>query len=276
LFCDSGPGATNTLTGVADAMMDSTPIVVIAGQVGVGALGTDAFQEVDLVGVAQPITKWAYQIRRPEDVAWAVSRAFYIARSGRPGPVVLDFPKNAQNHTCEWDPIKVENVRSYNPYPKIDSCAIEEAAKLINGAKKPFALVGQGSEMASDTAGKLDVIRDAFKRSEEHYNKTFDYLIDLDATAPLRSVEDIIDSFKQFKENNNDNLITAMPSRRSPYFNLVEQDENGKVYLSKKLDNKIIRRQDAPKSYDMNASIYIWKRDIILNENSIFLEKTGL
>ncbi|BCS84259.1 MULTISPECIES: biosynthetic-type acetolactate synthase large subunit [Prevotella] len=143
----SGPGATNTLTGVADAMMDSTPIVVIAGQVGVGALGTDAFQEVDLVGVAQPITKWAYQIRRPEDVAWAVSRAFYIARSGRPGPVVLDFPKNAQNHTCEWNPIKVDNVRSYNPYPKIDSCAIEEAAKLINGAKKPFALVGQGVEL---------------------------------------------------------------------------------------------------------------------------------
>ena len=145
----SGPGATNTLTGVADAMMDSTPIVVIAGQVGVGALGTDAFQEVDLVGVAQPITKWAYQIRRPEDVAWAVSRAFYIARSGRPGPVVLDFPKNAQNHTCEWNPIKVDNVRSYNPYPKIDSCAIEEAAKLINDAKKPFALVGQGVELGN-------------------------------------------------------------------------------------------------------------------------------
>lgn len=89
----SGPGATNTLTGVADAMMDSTPIVVIAGQVATAALGTDAFQEVDLVGVAQPITKWAYQIRRPEDVAWAVSRAFYIARSGRPGPVVLDFAR---------------------------------------------------------------------------------------------------------------------------------------------------------------------------------------
>ena len=89
----SGPGATNTLTGIADAMMDSTPIVVIAGQVGVGALGTDAFQEVDLVGVTQPISKWSYQIRRAEDVAWAVSRAFYIARSGRPGPVVLDFTK---------------------------------------------------------------------------------------------------------------------------------------------------------------------------------------
>ena len=97
----SGPGATNTLTGVADAMMDSTPIVVIAGQVGIGALGSDAFQEVDLVGVAQPICKWAYQIRRPEDIAWAVSRAFYIAKSGRPGPVVLDLPKNTQSDTCE-------------------------------------------------------------------------------------------------------------------------------------------------------------------------------
>ena len=134
----------------------------------------------------------------------------------------------------------------------------------------------RSDEMASDTAGKLDVIKDAFKRSEEYYNKTFDYLVDLDATAPLRSVDDIINSFNQFRENNNDNLITAMPSRRSPYFNLVEVDKNGKVYLSKKLDNAVVRRQDAPKSYDMNASIYIWKRDIILNENSIFLEKTGL
>ena len=134
----------------------------------------------------------------------------------------------------------------------------------------------RSEEMASDTAGKLDVIKDAFKRSEEYYNKTFDYLIDLDATAPLRSVEDIINSFTQFKENNNDNLITAMPSRRSPYFNLVEQDKDGKVYLSKKLDSAVLRRQDAPKSYDMNASIYIWKRDVILNKNSLFLEKTGL
>ena len=109
----SGPGATNTLTGVADAMLDSTPIVVIAGQVGTAALGTDAFQEVDLVGVAQPISKWSYQIRRAEDIAWAVSKAFYIARTGRPGPVVLDFPKNAQITTTEWKPEHVDFVRSY-------------------------------------------------------------------------------------------------------------------------------------------------------------------
>ena len=143
----SGPGVTNTLTGVADAMMDSTPMVVIAGQVGVGALGTDAFQEVDLVGVAQPISKWAYQIQRPEDVAWAVSRAFYIARSGRPGPVVLDFPKNAQVHTCEWKPVHVDHIRSYNPYPAIDQDAVAAAAELINNAERPFALVGQGVEL---------------------------------------------------------------------------------------------------------------------------------
>lgn len=143
----SGPGATNTLTGLADAMMDSTPIVVIAGQVGVSALGTDAFQEVDLVGVAQPISKWSYQIRRPEDVAWAVSQAFYIARSGRPGPVVLDFPKNAQTATTEWRPVCVTSVRSYDPYPRLDERAVRTAAELINNARKPLALVGQGVEL---------------------------------------------------------------------------------------------------------------------------------
>lgn len=145
----SGPGATNTLTGVADAMMDSTPLVVIAGQVGVGALGTDAFQEVDLVGLSQPISKWSYQIRRPEDIAWAVSRAFYIAKSGRPGPVVLDFPKNAQVHTTEWKPAKVDFVRSYVPYPEPDETAIVAAAELINNASKPLALIGQGVELGN-------------------------------------------------------------------------------------------------------------------------------
>ena len=143
----SGPGATNTLTGVADAMMDSTPIVVIAGQVGTSVLGTDAFQEVDLVGVAQPISKWSYQIRRAEDVAWAVSRAFYIARTGRPGPVVLDFAKNAEVEKTEWHPAKVDFVRSYVPYPTLNQKAVEEAAALINSAKKPLALVGHGVEL---------------------------------------------------------------------------------------------------------------------------------
>ena len=157
----SGPGATNTLTGIADAMMDSTPIVVIAGQVGIGVLGTDAFQEVDLVGVAQPITKWAYQIRRPEDVAWAVSRAFYIARSGRPGPVVLDFPKNAQVGKCEWKPVKVECVRSYRPYPELKEDAIRSAAELINQAERPFALVGHGIELAGAQKELIDFLEKA-------------------------------------------------------------------------------------------------------------------
>jgi CMP-N,N'-diacetyllegionaminic acid synthase len=188
--------------------------------------------------------------------------------------------------------VKNKNIKELNGKPLI-AYTIEQAKEsglfehiVISTDSDDIANVAQecgaevffkrSSEMASDTAGKLDVIKDAFKRSEEYYSKTFDYLIDLDATAPLRSVEDIINSFKQFKKDNNENLITAMPSRRSPYFNLVEQDRNGKVYLSKKLDDAVVRRQDAPKSYDMNASIYIWKRDIILNENSIFLKKTGL
>jgi acetolactate synthase-1/2/3 large subunit len=145
----SGPGVTNTLTGIADAMLDSTPIVVIAGQVPISALGTDAFQEVDLVGVAQPISKWSYQIRHAEDVAWAVSRAFYIARTGRPGPVVLDFAKNAQVEEIDWEPMKVNFVRSYVPYPKLDEKAVREAAELINNAKKPLALVGQGVELGN-------------------------------------------------------------------------------------------------------------------------------
>jgi len=145
----SGPGVTNTLTGIADAMLDSTPIVVIAGQVAISALGTDAFQEVDLVGLAQPISKWSYQIRHAEDVAWAVSRAFYIARTGRPGPVVLDFPRNAQVEELDYTPQQVNFVRSYVPYPKLDKALVHEAAELINNAKRPLALVGQGVELGN-------------------------------------------------------------------------------------------------------------------------------
>lgn len=145
----SGPGVTNTLTGVADAMMDSTPIVVIAGQVATSVLGSDAFQEVDLVSVSQPITKWAYQIRRAEDIPWAVSRAFFIAKSGRPGPVVLDFTKNAQTQLFEYKPTKVEFIRSYIPSPELDMEAVRDAAQLINNAKKPMALVGQGVELGN-------------------------------------------------------------------------------------------------------------------------------
>ena len=144
----SGPGAMNTITGVADAMIDSTPMVVICGQVGAAMLGTDAFQEVDVVGVTQPISKWNYQIRRAEDIPWAVARAFYIAKSGRPGPVVLDFAKNAQTALIEYQPQTVDFIRSYNPVPTPEQSAIEKAAELINQSVKPLMLVGQGVEIA--------------------------------------------------------------------------------------------------------------------------------
>lgn len=145
----SGPGAMNTVTGLADAMIDSTPIVVICGQVGAAYLGTDAFQEVDVIGVTQPITKWNFQIRRAEDVAWAVSRAFYIAKSGRPGPVVLDFTKNAQTTLVDYVPRKVDFIRSYLPVPHTDDEAIKAAARMINCSKRPLMLVGQGVELGN-------------------------------------------------------------------------------------------------------------------------------
>lgn len=145
----SGPGATNTITGIADAMMDSTPMVVITGQVGAQMLGTDAFQECDVVDITQPISKWAYQIRSAKDVAWAVQRAFYIASSGRPGPVVLDFTKNAQIEKAEYVPGSIDFIRSYVPIPPTDKQSIVEAAALINEAKRPLVLVGQGVELGN-------------------------------------------------------------------------------------------------------------------------------
>ncbi|MDP4239604.1 MAG: biosynthetic-type acetolactate synthase large subunit [Bacteroidota bacterium] len=145
----SGPAATNTITGIGDALMDSTPLVVITGQVGSALLGTDAFQEIDVVGITQPITKWAYQIRRAEDIAWAVARAFYIARSGRPGPVVLDFAKNAQLAEIDFDYKPCTFIRSYMPIPEVNPDQLALAAQLINQAQKPFALVGQGVVLAN-------------------------------------------------------------------------------------------------------------------------------
>lgn len=140
----SGPAATNTVTGISDAMLDSTPMVVITGQVGAALLGTDAFQEIDVVGITQPITKWAYQIRRAEDIPWAVARAFYIARTGRPGPVVLDITKNAQFQEFEYEYKPITHIRSYIPIPEVDPEQVKVAAELINSAKRPYALVGQG------------------------------------------------------------------------------------------------------------------------------------
>ena len=140
----SGPGATNTITGVADAMLDSTPIVVITGQVPSPLLGTDAFQEVDVIGIMSPITKWAYQVRRADEIAWAVARAFYIASTGRPGPVVLDISKDAQVGRTVFEHKPVDFIRSYRPWPEINAERVAEAAALIDAAEHPFALVGQG------------------------------------------------------------------------------------------------------------------------------------
>lgn len=177
----SGPGVTNTLTGIADAMMDSTPIVVIAGQVATGVLGTDAFQEVDLVGVAQPITKWAYQIRSAADVATAVSRAFYIARSGRPGPVVLDFTKNAQTELIDYQPAHVDFIRSYVPSPAIKPDAVQAAADIINAAKKPMALVGQGVELGN----AQQELRDFLEKADIPAGRTLMGLSALPSNHPL-------------------------------------------------------------------------------------------
>ncbi len=152
VLATSGPGAMNTITGIADAMIDSTPLVVICGQVGAAMLGTDAFQEVDVLGVTQPITKWAFQIRNAEDVAWAVSRAFFIAKSGRPGPVVLDFTRNAQTGLVDYEPAKVDFIRSYRPEPVPCDDVIRAAADLINRSVKPLVLVGQGVELGNACA----------------------------------------------------------------------------------------------------------------------------
>ena len=155
----SGPGATNVITGVADAMIDSTPVVVIAGQVASAALGTDAFQETDLIGMTTPIAKWAYQIRRPKDIAWAVARAYYIAASGRPGPVVLDFTKDAQIGMAEYVRKNCSFIRSYVPVPEPSEKSLAEAAAMIDEARKPFVVYGHGiilSGAEKELAGFLD------------------------------------------------------------------------------------------------------------------------
>lgn len=140
----SGPGATNAVTGISDAMIDSTPLVVITGQVGSTLLGSDAFQEIDVVGITQPVTKWNYQVKNAEEIPQAIARAFYIARSGRPGPVLIDITKDAQFASLNYEYETVKSIRSYQPVPQVDILKIQEAACLINLSKKPLVLVGQG------------------------------------------------------------------------------------------------------------------------------------
>ncbi len=140
----SGPAATNVITGVSDAMVDSTPLVVITGQVAVASLGTEAFQETDVMGITLPITKWAYQIRSAAEIPWAVARAFYLASTGRPGPVVLDFTKDAQVGLMDWNYKPIDYIRSYDPDPLPQPQPMMEAATLINQAKRPLILAGHG------------------------------------------------------------------------------------------------------------------------------------
>lgn len=140
----SGPGATNLITGIADAMIDSTPLVCITGQVVSPLLGTDAFQETDVVGISMPVTKWNYLVTKSEEIPWVIAKAFYIASTGRPGPVLIDIAKDAQFGELDFNYKKCTHIRSYRPKPSIDEGQVAAAAELINNAKKPYVLFGQG------------------------------------------------------------------------------------------------------------------------------------
>ena len=148
-FATSGPGATNLITGIADAQIDSTPLVCITGHVPSHLLGTDAFQETDVIGISMPVTKWNYQVSKAEDIPYAIARAFYIANTGRPGPVLVDITKDAQFGEFDYSYEKCERIRSYHPYPLLDESKVAAAAELINSAKKPYILVGQGVLLSS-------------------------------------------------------------------------------------------------------------------------------
>ena len=144
----SGPGATNLITGLSDAHLDSTPLVCITGQVGAHLLGTDAFQETDVINCTIPVTKWNYQVTRAAEIPEVMAKAFFIANSGRPGPVVVDITKNAQVEKFDFAYEKRTYIRSYHPLPKIDPEAIADAAELINNASKPMILAGHGIQIA--------------------------------------------------------------------------------------------------------------------------------
>ena len=144
VFATSGPGATNLITGLADALIDSTPLVCITGQVASHLLGTDAFQETDVMGISMPVTKWNFQVTKAEDISTTLAKAFYIASSGRPGPVLVDITKDAQFEAIEFSYQKCNSVRSYQPKPKLNVEQVQVAANLLNEAKKPLMIVGQG------------------------------------------------------------------------------------------------------------------------------------
>jgi len=145
----SGPGATNLITGIADAQIDSTPLVCITGQVASGFLGSDAFQETDMIGISMPVTKWNFQVTKAEEIPTALAKAFYVAQTGRPGPVLIDITKDAQFDVFEFEYEKCTKLRSYFPVPDYEISKIEEAADLINTAERPFVLFGQGVILAN-------------------------------------------------------------------------------------------------------------------------------
>ncbi len=157
-FATSGPGATNLITGLADAMIDSTPLVCITGQVAKHLLGTDAFQETDIIGISTPVTKWNIQVTKAEDIAPAIAKAFYIAKSGRPGPVVIDITKDAQFSEADFSYEKCTKVRSYKALPKVDTTKVDEAIQLINEAKQPYILVGQGVTLGNAEKEFMDFV----------------------------------------------------------------------------------------------------------------------
>lgn len=172
----SGPGATNVITGLSDAMSDSTPMVVITGQVGAQYLGSDAFQETDVIGITQPVTKWSLQVRRAEDINEAVARAFYIAGTGRPGPVVLDISRDAQVGNVTRPYAKVNFIRSYNPDPATPDEKITEAAAILNSAERPLFLIGQGVTIS----GAEDLVRELAEKTSMPVGST---LLGLSAMA---------------------------------------------------------------------------------------------
>lgn len=152
----SGPGATNLVTGIADAMLDSTPLVCITGQVPCSLLGTDAFQEADTISMTMPISKWNYQVTQASEIPSAIARAFYIARSGRPGPVVIDISKNAQVEEFDFSYKPCIYLRSYKPHPELDLAQVDQAVQMINAAEKPLLLVGQGVKLANAESKLLE------------------------------------------------------------------------------------------------------------------------
>lgn len=148
VFATSGPGATNLVTGLGDALLDSTPLVCITGQVHSSVLGSDAFQEIDVIGCTTPVTKWNLQITKAEDIPEAIAKAFYIANSGRPGPVLLDITKDAQFGPLDFTYHKMPKIRSYYPKPKVSKDQVELAARAINEAKRPYILAGHGIQIS--------------------------------------------------------------------------------------------------------------------------------